>query len=88
MRLGELVAIMARNPARPGRDQWQHRQLDERETRRELADQPQRIGMHDILGIVQHDSERLTPLRLFPMLERGPELIEAIGLGRRSRPRG
>lgn len=82
MGLGELVAIMAGDPARVRIDQRQHRQLDDGGAIDQPVEDSELEWMDDILGIMQHHRLGRAPGRQLLGDQRIVEMIETMGLSR------
>jgi len=81
MQLGELIPIMAGNPARTLGATGDHRKLDKSGSADQVAEQGQGFGMNDILCIVENDRGKIGLFLDFVATQRIPEMIETIGLG-------
>ena len=84
VRFSEFIAIMTADPARARIDQRDHRKLDHPGA----LDQPVEHGklerVDDIFRIVEHDCFGGAAVGGFGVEQSGVEMVEAVGLGRRS----
>ena len=85
MRFGELVEIMAADPARRRIDQRDDRQLNHRQSGDQAVEDAQLAGIDDVFGVVEDDRLEAHRRCLLMGGDRAPQRIEAIGLGRRAR---
>ena len=83
VRLGELVAIMAADPARIGIGQRQHRQLDHRCAFDQAIEDLELERVDHVLGVVEHHRLGRAAGRSLIGDQRVVQMVEAVGLGRR-----
>lgn len=84
VRFGELVGIMAGDPARPGVDQRHDRKLHQIEALDQAVEQPKLGRMDDVLRVVEDHAFEPAPRRFLVGAQGGPDGVEAAGLGGRA----